>query len=270
MNIKVSGIYRIINKINNKSYVGSSTDIQDRWWKHRKMLKNNNHSNPHLQASYNKYSSVVFDFEILQSMPGATTKELQEKELSWMLFLNVHNNKNGYNINGVEGYKIGFKHTEETKKKISESVKNRTYTEEQLENLRNNLSKIINNPETKRKISESKKGKLLTKEHKRKISESKKGKLLTEEHKRKVGDGNRGKIISEDTREKQKISILNNKEFMNKLIKKWIIINPDGEEYKIENLSQFCRDNQLRDGCMSLVAQGKRKSHKGWSCYEIK
>lgn len=50
-------------------------------------------------------------------------------------------------------------------------------------------------------------------------------------------------------------------------IKDYIVISPDGEKQQIRNLHQFCKDNNLHNGNMCCVAQGKRKQHKGWRCY---
>jgi len=54
--------------------------------------------------------------------------------------------------------------------------------------------------ETKRKISLAKKGILCSSAHKKRMSEGRKGMKLTEEHKRNIGKGNKGKKRSEETR----------------------------------------------------------------------
>lgn len=75
--------------------------------------------------------------------------------------------------------------TEETRKKISESLKGRVFTEE-----------------WKNKISETKKGKPRSEETKKKLSEAHKGKSLSEETKKKLSDAHKGKKITEETRQK--------------------------------------------------------------------
>jgi len=50
---KISGIYKIINKIDGKYYVGSSQDINKRWNSHLNKLNKNNHINIHLQRKSN-------------------------------------------------------------------------------------------------------------------------------------------------------------------------------------------------------------------------
>ena len=64
---KISGVYKIVNKINGKYYVGSSNDIiKTRWKKHRYMLRKNKHSNPKLQNAWNKYGEENFEFIIVE------------------------------------------------------------------------------------------------------------------------------------------------------------------------------------------------------------
>lgn len=54
------GIYCILNLKNQKKYIGSSKDIQERIINHKGMLRNNKHYNPILQNSYNKYGKNNF------------------------------------------------------------------------------------------------------------------------------------------------------------------------------------------------------------------
>lgn len=63
---KKSGIYCILNLLNQKKYIGSSKNIYDRLVNHKMMLKNNNHHNNYLQNSWNKYKSNNFIYIILE------------------------------------------------------------------------------------------------------------------------------------------------------------------------------------------------------------
>ena len=42
------GIYKIVNSINNKIYVGSAKNIKKRWSAHKSDLNKNKHHNKHL------------------------------------------------------------------------------------------------------------------------------------------------------------------------------------------------------------------------------
>lgn len=59
-------IYRIRNIINNKSYYGSSKNIDIRWKKHKNELNKNKHNNILLQRAWNKYGRDNFLFEIIE------------------------------------------------------------------------------------------------------------------------------------------------------------------------------------------------------------
>lgn len=51
--------------------------------------------------------------------------------------------------------------------------------------------------------------------------------------------------------------------------KNWLIIKPDGTKINITNLNQYCKNNDLSNSKMSLVASGIRKHHKGYFCMKV-
>lgn len=57
------GIYKIVNIINNKCYIGSSNNIERRFYRHKWHLNNNHHDNPYLQNAWNKYGEENFIFQ---------------------------------------------------------------------------------------------------------------------------------------------------------------------------------------------------------------
>ncbi len=60
-----AGIYEIINKINDKKYIGSSIDLENRRRAHFSELTRKIHGNAALQNSYNKHGFENFKFNIL-------------------------------------------------------------------------------------------------------------------------------------------------------------------------------------------------------------
>jgi hypothetical protein len=50
----------------------------------------------------------------------------------------------------------------------------------------------------------------------------------------------------------------------------WLVSNPDGEEFEVYNLEQYCRENNLHAGHLREVSKGKLLQYKGWKCYERK
>ena len=49
-----------------------------------------------------------------------------------------------------------------------------------------------------------------------------------------------------------------------KLLKIRYFISPSGDRIKVDDLPQFCLDNNLRVGNMRQVWNEKRKTHLGW------
>ena len=61
-----SGIYCIMNILNNKKYIGSTLNFRNRLRRHYYMLRKCKHHNYHLQNAYNKYGANCFVFIILE------------------------------------------------------------------------------------------------------------------------------------------------------------------------------------------------------------
>ena len=124
--------------------------------------------------------------------------DLTEKEAKWLenylicyyrTYIGFKDCK-GYNLTlGGEGC-VGFKHTESTKRKISEKNKGKHPSEESI-----------------RKMREKRKDYHHSEEAKRKMSEVKKGKHRSEETRKKISEGHKGKHHSEETRHKQSASL---------------------------------------------------------------
>jgi hypothetical protein len=45
------------------------------------------------------------------------------------------------------------------------------------------------------------------------------------------------------------------------------LVSPKGEVIEVTNYSKFSRENGLSNGKISMLVNGKRKSHKGWTLY---
>lgn len=90
-NLKISGIYCIINIKNSKKYIGSSKNIRQRLWSHRAELRHNKHENSHLQNAWNKYGEHNFDYYILEKCEESL---LLEKEQLYIDTINPEYNMN--------------------------------------------------------------------------------------------------------------------------------------------------------------------------------
>ena len=184
-----SGVYQIINQVNNKHYIGSSVDIKKRWAQHKSRLKSGTHGNQHLQRAWQKYGEKNFEFEIICSCAEDETIELEQ------FFLDTRHPE--YNIaQCAETPFLGMYHTDEARRKMSESGKGHIVSAE----TRRKISETHKNPseETRRKISEAGKGRVpwnkgknlppLSAETRRKLSEAHKGKHPSEETRRKMSE----------------------------------------------------------------------------------
>ena len=75
-------IYKIINVVNDKFYVGSTTNQKVRFRQHRKLLRGNRHHCKHLQAAWNLYGESKFVFVVVEEVPA--TKALWAAEDVWL------------------------------------------------------------------------------------------------------------------------------------------------------------------------------------------
>lgn len=107
------GIYRIVNKLNGKVYVGCASDLSKRKSRHLKELKEGNHFNEHLNSSCQKYGLENFEFQVIEFLDS--TEKLIEREQFWMDKFDSTNKEKGYNKCPIAGRVIGIKRSEEFK-----------------------------------------------------------------------------------------------------------------------------------------------------------
>lgn len=117
MSSKITGIYSITNKINNKKYIGLSEDIYNRWSHHRHHLNNGTHDNEYLQRAWDKYGADNFEFEIITVCKPEELNELEKYYID--KFDTFNNRNNGYNLQSGGDYN---EPSVETRKKISEKL----------------------------------------------------------------------------------------------------------------------------------------------------
>jgi group I intron endonuclease len=237
---KISGIYKIVNKVNGKYYVGSSKCIKHRWRNHKYQLRKNIHKSKKLQSSWNKHGESNFNFIVIEEcLPIRESLVILEQK-----YLNVCELDRSicYNTSFVaEVPFFGRKHTLETRKLISEAV-----------NLR-----------YKEGMMRWNKGKHLTDEHKKRVSETRiRLKIKPSEKQRRLqsemvkGKNNYfyGKSLIGSLNSRYISDIL---QFYNKFTKEIYV----GTRY------DFITKFGLPSGNVCRMIHGGLKSVKGWSIH---
>lgn len=87
------GIYKITNRLNNKSYIGKSINVEKRMQRHTFKSEHRRFPNKTLYKALEKYGVDSFDFDILES--DVPKDKLDEREKYWIQYYDTM--KNGYN-----------------------------------------------------------------------------------------------------------------------------------------------------------------------------
>jgi len=155
-------IYKIINVINNKFYVGSAINFEKRKARHLWRLRRGDHANKHLQAAWQKYGEQAFVFATVQTV--AENEDILAAENVWLF---EHVGKDYcYNIatdataptRGWIGSKNPmwgktFEHTEDAKQRIGAASKTRVQSEEEKQKRRLTMKGHVVRSSTRAKIS---------------------------------------------------------------------------------------------------------------------
>lgn len=214
-----AGVYCIINKINDKKYVGSSIDIEKRWQQHKSDLGRRCHANYHLQKAWDKYGEENFEFRVLVYTDPDEAVALEDN------LLKNYPDLFEYNISrDATAPMLGRVHLEESKQKISKALSgenNPNFGKHRSKETKRKLSEALsgeNNPNfgkhpteaTRAKMSKAQSGENhpLFGKHHREETRAKMSKAL-------LGENNPffGKAHSEETRAKMKESHLGDKNY---------------------------------------------------------
>lgn len=145
-----SGVYAIRCTANAKVYIGSAIKFSKRWNEHRRHLKKGIHPSPSLQRAWTKYGADEFVFEVLEFAQPA---DLVQAEQRWLDKVQPFSKK-GFNTLTVAYSVLGFKHTADSRAKMSASHKELEFTPEH----RANLLAAARTPERRAELSALQKG----------------------------------------------------------------------------------------------------------------
>ena len=141
--MKICGVYQILNNVSGRCYIGQSYDIEKRLKEHFGALRKGCHRNQHLQSTFDKYGEQVFSTRILTR---CCPEYLTQVEQGWMERFKVKYNKApsagslfGYKLTAEHKaklsaimmghkYSLGCKHTSETKEKVSAALMGNKYS----------------------------------------------------------------------------------------------------------------------------------------------
>lgn len=225
-------IYMTTNLINGKMYIGqkkSTNFLKERYLGSGSLLR----------KAIKKYGKENFKVEMLCECDSK--EELDEMEIYFIKQFNAKDSDDFYNLapdgeSGVGGPKFkGHKHTDESKKKISEGnkgINNKFFGKHHSEETKRIMKEKAKNRkpvsnETREKLSKIHKGIKFTEDHKRKISEAQKGskgnnygKKLPDDVKSKISNTMSNQVWMNDGNRSYRI----NKELVYEYIEKGFIL----------------------------------------------
>lgn len=257
-----SCIYLFVNLTNNKVYVGQTKNFYNRMSQYR----SGREKDRVIGKAIEKYGFENFEIFILEK--DLKFDDLDEREQYWMDFYKSYDNNIGYNICKEANSTKGYRHTKETKEKMSK-IKKEFF---------NNHPDFLcgeNNPmygkhpsqQTREKMSKSRIGNKNAKGCSWSMTEEQKekhripmlgnknclGRKLSEETKIKIGNSNKGRIVTQETRNKisnsnkgktsVKVLCVENNLIYNSITEVSKTLKIDGS-----SISKCCRGKQLTAG----------------------
>lgn len=183
-----TGVYIIENKVNGRIYVGSSVNIKKRWRQHARALEAGKHHSRFMQRAWDKYGKDAFVFRVALAC--------REKHCLMYEQAYIDGLKPDYNSRPNASSQLGYKHTAETRAKMSAS-RPRDFSP---------MTGKKHNPEIIKKMSENRRGKGCgerSAEWRANISRATKGRKVSQEHREKIANTLKGHKQSQETIEKR-------------------------------------------------------------------
>lgn len=190
--VNQSGIYQILNTVTSIRYIGQSANIQKRKQQHFAALENGKHHCKHMQRAFDKYGASAFHHSVIEL---CGSDQITKQEQYWMDFFGaidgIYNSapaagsplglkRSAETIEKLRLAKVGRMHSDETKRRMSESHIKRK--EEQSIKARAQWS----NPVMRAAFIENIKGRVVSDETKKKLRSGLLIRWSNEEYKTRV------------------------------------------------------------------------------------
>jgi group I intron endonuclease len=252
-------------------YIGSAKCIQHRWRTHIHDLKKSRHHSKHLQRAWDKYGEPAFSFEILEEVVQIDDLLLVEQRWLDNIFATCPKHII-YNNVRIAGSCIGHKHSEQSRRNMSEAHKGQIHS--------------AHTPEAKAKISAAHKGRKHTREQSDQNAIFKSGgkaytvispdgvvyqgiinaSVFALEH------GLRGNLLRMVLRGEREHTegwtgwIEGQESKVKPMFPKYTFVDPSGVIYaNIIYPGRCARQHKLTVSAVWRVLRGENKQHKGWT-----
>lgn len=123
------GIYTITSP-SGRQYVGSAVSFRRRWTLHLSLLRAGSHHCPPLQRAFNKYGEANLQFGIVAIVPREQLIAREQEQINERGFSNL------YNILPTAGSPLGRVLSTETKAKLRQALRGRSFSAETREKMR--------------------------------------------------------------------------------------------------------------------------------------
>jgi group I intron endonuclease len=186
-----AGIYQWRNSVNGRAYVGSAVNLDRRRQQHEKDLKRGAHVNQKLQRAWTKYGAEAFAWEVIEHVLDRA--ELLAREQFWIDQKRCVSY--GYNIAPVAGSMLGFKHSEESRIRMSKAQAGKTMSPEVIEKIAAALRGRPKSKEHAAKVGKAAKGRKHSQDCRDRMSAARKGRTsgpCKEETKKKIAAAQQG------------------------------------------------------------------------------
>ena len=246
---KMGYIYKIINKIDNKCYIGQTMiSLEERWRQHKSDRSNCRY----LKRAFEKYSIENFEIKLICI---CFDEDLNKFETQYITYYNTLV-PNGYNLR--QGGNNAKQH-QETKQKIGETLRE-GYKSGRLVNKSKGKKGKTHTEETKKKISEALTG--------RKVENPIYGKIYSEEYKEKLRKIAKQRTINEETRQKISETLKQKNSQSNILfnVKRKVLQYDMNNNFiaSFNSLTEAANKYNVSRAAISHVCNGKTKTSQGF------